>query len=177
MGLASAGPLPASRGQDTSDPLTLHADCIHAWSHPCVGLAYNAFFIGLPFGPVRSSAPTEDHWLLRHPVDCRQNRADHCARFGPSPHRVPVATFIVNWITSRVDVIGRRYTVISNPSFSTRPIQRRFSRFDCLETGVVVGGWVLKHAVVETKCLLKRAPLPTMRPHHVSAMQSALEGR
>ncbi len=26
----------------------------------------------------------------------------------------PVATFIVNWITSRVDVFGRRYTVISN---------------------------------------------------------------
>ncbi|MFN0314333.1 MAG: twin-arginine translocation signal domain-containing protein [Burkholderiales bacterium] len=92
----------------------LLADCIHAWPHPAVEMAYNAFFAGLPFGAVLSSVPTQNHWLLGQAVDCRMTGEGDCPRFGPSPLRVAAATFKVNWITSRVDVFGRRYTVISN---------------------------------------------------------------
>lgn len=95
-------------------PMELKADCIHAWPHPVVEMAYNAFFAGLPFGVVLSTVPTQNHWLLGQTVDCRMNDSGHCPRYGPSPERVAAATFRVNWITSRVDVFGRRYTVLSN---------------------------------------------------------------
>jgi hypothetical protein len=110
-GLACASGLPLRLN---GGPLELQADCIHAWSHPTVYKAYNAFFAGLPFGVILSSVPTQNHWLLGQTVDSRMNDAGQCLRFGPSPERLQAATFKVNWITSRVDVFGRRYTVISN---------------------------------------------------------------
>jgi hypothetical protein len=113
---ASAGLEDAARiGAEEADQRSEYiADCIHAWPHETVGTAYNAYFVGTPFGPVETGPGARPHWLLGRQVHCRRATPDNCSRFGPSAQRVDAASFVVSWMKIRRDVYGRTYTVVSN---------------------------------------------------------------